>query len=137
MVDLIKEIELKKINIESYHNEKYADGFIDGVNEVLELLNKYNIITAPKQIKLSELVKKLQQYHSDEEIYFNKKLNAIGSGEYDDTWFANSWIPCVYFKDNKICRIVTQSCESTKWLYTLWIAGTKIIDDLEELKELC
>ena len=43
MIDLKNEIELKKINIESYHNEKYADGFIDGVNEALEVIDRYNI----------------------------------------------------------------------------------------------
>ena len=70
----------------------------------------------------------------DEKIYFNEKLNAIGSGEFDDTWFANTWIPCVYFQDNKIYKIITLPCEATKWLYTLWIAGTIIEDDLKEDK---
>ena len=111
-------------------------GQIEAYQDCLNLLDQYNIITAPKEIKLSEVIDKLQQYHLDEELYFNEKLNAIGSGEYDDTWYANTWVPCIYFQDNKIHRLVTQPCEATKWFYILWITGATIINDLEELK-LC
>ena len=101
-----------------------------------DILSNYNIITAPKTIKLSEIVSKLNEIFNDtefsSEIYFNRKLNAIGEGEYDKDWFMNTWTPFIRFKENKISEIVKSGNERTKWLYTLWIAGTIIEDDLKE-----
>lgn len=142
MSDLIKKIECLKLS-DSFIIGEYSFGFTDGKNkaikEVLELLNQYNIITAPKTIKLSEIVSKLNEIFGgsefSSEIYFNRELNAIGEGEYDKNWFMDTWTPFIYLKENKISRIVKLGSESTKWLYELWIAGTTIIDDLEEQYE--
>ena len=137
MINLINEIEVKKINIESYHNEKYADGFIDGINEALEVISQYNIITAPKSIKLSEILGNLKLQIEEPEnlikIQFNRKINAIGFGEYDTDWRQNTWQSLVvFYKDLTIKNICIKLQDNIKWLYTLWIAGTEIIDDLEE-----
>lgn len=131
MKNLIDEIEAKKLNIECYHNEKYTDGFFDGIDECLNILNQYNIITAPKSIMLSEIVSKIKG-KSNIEIYFNRELKSIGCGEYDEDWMQNTWQPFVIFRDTKIVKICVPMAEITKWLYALWIAGTEIIDDLKE-----
>lgn len=139
MIDLKKEIERLKLS-DSFIIGEYSFGFTDGKNkgikQVLELLDQYNIITAPKTIKLSEIVSKLNEIFNDtefsSEIYFNRKLNAIGEGEYDKDWFMNTWTPFIRFKENKISEIINLGSERTKWLYTLWIAGTIIEDDLKE-----
>lgn len=103
-----------------------------------DILSNYNIITAPKTIKLSEIVSRLNEIFNDSEfsseIYFNRKLNAIGEGEYDKDWFMNTWTPFIRFKENKISEIIKTGNERTKWLYALWIAGTIIDDDLKEDK---
>ena len=131
MIDLKNEIEnLKNIK---YGWDWYYDLVID---DCLKIINQYNIITAPKTIKLSEIVSKLNEIYNDSEfsseIYFNRKLNAIGEGEYDKDWFMNTWTPFIRFKENKISEIINLESERTKWLYTLWIAGTEIVDDLKE-----
>ena len=94
------------------------------------LLNQYNIITAPKEINLSEIVSKIQE-QANEEIYFNREYKAIGYGEPDEDWRQSTWQPFVIFRDMKIVRVCMPMAEITKWVYTLWIAGTTIIDDLE------
>lgn len=129
MKNLIEEIEKMK-NRGGWTNDEF---YKCGINDCLEILNQYNLITAPKSIKLSEIVSKIQE-HSNKIIYFNKELETIGYGEYDEDWMQNTWQPFVTFKDMKILRIYISMAESTRWLYTLWIAGTEIIDDLEELK---
>lgn len=126
MNDLIKEIEVKKINIGGYHNEKYADGFIDGVNEALEVINQYNLITAPKSIKLSEILGKLNEAFEGE-CYIKRIFKSpIYIVLQDDIVVSIS-------KDLK--QIMSIEFNNTfielKWLYTLWLAGTEIIDDLE------
>lgn len=139
MIDLKKEIEGLKNNINT-EDYKYNMGCIvvkelenETIDKVLQLLDQYNIITAPKTIKLSEIVSKLNEIFNDSEfsreIYFNRKLNAIGEGEYDKDWFMNTWTPFIRFKENKISEIINLESERTKWLYTLWIAGTIIEDD--------
>ena len=128
MKNLIDEIH----ELKDYENYDYDQAITD----VEILLNQYNIITAPKSIKLSEIISKLNEIYNDSEfgseIYFNRKLNAIGEGEYDKDCFMNTWTPFIKFKENKISGIIKLGSERTKWLYTLWIAGTEIIDDLEE-----
>jgi len=133
MNDLIKEIEgLKRPNTKV----SFDEGFNKGIDKCIETLNQHNIITAPKSIKLSEIVSKLNEIYNDSEfsrkIYFNRKLNAIGEGEYDKDWFMNTWTPYILFKENKISKIVKTGSERNKWLYTLWLTGTEIIDDMEE-----
>lgn len=129
-MNLIDEIKKLKPQIIT---DKYSDGFQNAIKMVLNKLNQHNIITAPKQIKLSEIVSKLNDIYECE-FYFNKELNSIGTGEYDKEWFMDTWTSFVHFKNNKIFKIYKSSYESLKWLYTLWIAGTEIIDDLEEEK---
>ena len=128
MIDLIEKIH----ELKDYENYDYDQAITD----VEILLDQYNIITAPKTIKLSEIVSKLNEIYNDSEfgseIYFNRKLNAIGEGEYDKDWFMNTWTPFIKFKENKISEIINLESERTKWLYTLWIAGTIIEDDLKE-----
>ena len=239
MIDLKNEIELKKINIESYHNEKYADGFIDGVNEALEVIDRYNIgelsdgyhtfnslyeqrmylfativnqnkdkawksykhedgelcfgggwfivgvdtpngsytyhyenkyydlfeceelecgkhwdghtdkdvdrvlslanyniITAPKTIKLSEIVDKIcdTNYKSEcwvEPIRLGKGNYKIRTQYGDGYWGDYDF----YIEDKKIVMYQDDYLlpfDKFKWLYTLWIAGTIIEDDLKE-----
>lgn len=127
MKNLIEEIEKLKPQIIT---DKYSDGFQNAIKMVLNKINQYNIITAPKSIKLSEIINKIKG-KSNVEIYFNRERNAIGYGEYDEDWHQNTWQPFVIFRDTKIIRICMPMAEITRWLYTLWIAGTEIIDDLE------
>lgn len=132
MIDLKNEIEdLKDI--------KYGWDYYLAIDDCLKRINQYNIITAPKTIKLSEIVSKLNEIYNDSEfgseIYFNRKLNAIGEGEYDKDWFMNTWTPFIRFKENKISEIINLESERTKWLYALWLTGTIIEDDLKEDKQ--
>lgn len=143
MSDLIKKIEKNLENARKIHDKiqesvivrSYYDSIIVAYEGILNFLEDYNIITAPKTIKLSEIVSRLNDIYGGSEfsspIYFNRELNAIGEGEYDKNWFMDTWTPFIYLKENKISRIVKLGSESTKWLYELWIAGTTIIDDLE------
>ena len=139
MKNLIKEIESSRLGL-SYAHSEYKNGFKDGKNEaigeILEILNQYNIITAPKSIMLSEIVERLNKIYNDSEfsseVYFNKELNAIGYGKYDKEWFMDTWTTIALIKNNKISKILKITSEETKWLYTLWIANVEIIDDLEE-----
>ena len=71
-------------------------------------------------------------FENIEEIHFSREANSIGYGEYDEDWRQNTWFPLVRFnKDLTIKRINIPIQEKIKWLYTLWIAGTEIVDDLE------
>lgn len=138
MKNLIEEIKnLKYIGL---FNDDYGLGYNIGNNKaiekVLEILNQYNIITAPKSIKLSEIVSRLNE-HYNTKIIINRK----------PTSYYNCYIVCrkslaenedyeLLIRDNKIDDIDEFCCysndDNTKWLYTLWIAGTKIIDDIKE-----
>ena len=131
-MNLIEEIEVKKINIENYHNEKYADGFIDGINEALEVINEYNIITAPKQIKLSEIVDRLRNDFKDYLFeYDNGFINKI---PIIAIWNKSKkyCYATIRIENNKLILTYQDDFDYPKWLYTLWIACTEIIDDLGE-----
>jgi hypothetical protein len=138
MIDLIKKIEKNLENARKIHDQiqesvivrSYYDGIIVAHEGILNFLEDYNIITAPKSIKLSEIVNRIQE-RSNEEIYFNREHEAIGYGEPDENWRQSTWQTLVIVRDMKIVRICIPMAEITKWLYTLWIAGTTIIDDLE------
>ena len=122
-------------NIEAREFADKWDGHLPkDIDRVLTLTN-YNIITAPKSIKLSEIVSKLASELEDEyeeEIYYNKDIKCIGFGEYDKYWFQNTWFTLVRFnKDFSIRDINLPLDFNFKWLYELWIAGTEIIDDME------
>ena len=137
MKNLIKEIEgLKR----SDTKVSFDEGFNKGIDKCVETLNKYNIITAPKQIKLSEVLDKICELYEEiieEEIYFNREINSIGYGEYDEDWMQNSWHTFIVFNKNlTIKNINLRPQDNIKWLYTLWIAGTIIEDDLEVLKDV-
>jgi hypothetical protein len=81
-------------------------------------------------------VKKLDEFETEEKVYFNRENMAIGFGEYDKDWWQNTWQTLLYFNAKpEIVHIAIPYLESTKWLYELWIAGTTIIDDLEEENE--
>ena len=131
MKNLIDEIEKMK-NRGGWTNDEF---YKCGINDCLELLNQYNIITAPKSIKLSEIVEGLKNsfdcYTTECKLY--REQNKI---EVD--YYYYSYVEClssgyVVIRNNKIEIIVADtSTDIHKWLYTLWIAGTIIEDDLEE-----
>ena len=131
MKNLIEEIEKLKFEPINEFTHSRTIGFNEGINECIRTLNQYNIITAPKSVKLSEIVDGLNEIY-EPNIYFNKELNAIGYGEYDKMWFMDTWTSIALIKNNKISKILKITSEETKWLYELWIAGTEIVDDLKE-----
>lgn len=138
MKNLIEEIKnLKYIGL---FNDDYGLGYNIGNNKaiekVLEILNQYNIITAPKQIKLSELIDKIYEtkFKSESWVepikegnnYYRIRIQ-YGDGYWGDYEF--------YIRNNKIEineNDYLLPFNDFKWLYTLWIAGTKIIDDIKE-----
>ena len=132
MIDLIKEIEKLKLS-NSFIIGEYSFGFTDGKNqtikEVLELLNQYNIITAPKEIKLSEIVDRLKNDcgYGDVEIKRYSTYTDVWGIEYNLYLSSDS-----LFDFNLEGKITIHNDCIYNWLYTLWIAGTKIIDDLEK-----
>ena len=115
-------------------------GQIEAYQDCLNLLDQYNIITTPKEIKLSEIVSKLK-----EKPIFNKsKISICKHDNKIDIWEDYEFNDIVDEKcsgssfllsiDNKnkvdlICRDFT--IDEHKWLYKLWIAGTEIVDDLK------
>lgn len=133
MIDLKKEIE------------KLTDDIGDsvctyntGVYDCLDILEQYNIITAPKEIKLSELIDKIYETKFKSECW----VEPIKEGnnyyrirvQYGDGY----WGYYDFYIENEKIVIYTNDCllpfNEFKWLYTLWIAGTTIIDDLEEVE---
>lgn len=109
---------------------------IDTFKELSTFTEDYNIITAPKSIKLSEILGNLKLQIEEPEnlikIQFNRKINAIGCGEYDEDWMQNTWQTIVSFHKNlTIKNICIKLQDNIKWLYTLWIANVEIVDDLE------
>ena len=140
MKNLIEDIEKALQDTERLyrHTSEVYNGYLkshyrgkmEAYINILESLKDYNIITAPKSIKLSEIVSKLNKIY-EPNIYFNKELNAIGYGEYSNKWFMDTWTAIALIKNNKISRILKITSEETKWLYELWITGTIIEDDLE------
>lgn len=126
MKNLIDEIEGHKF---SYAYDDFRKGYNGGLNVAIEVLNQYNIITAPKSIKLSEIVSKLQEFYADEYVT-HKENNTIYIHRKDESYVIDSIIEIF---NNKITEIqLDYLYEETKWLYTLWIAGTEIVDDLKE-----
>lgn len=126
-----------KININlSVVDVMFIKGKMEAYMNILESLKDYNLITTPKSIKLSEIVGNLKLQIEEPEnlikIQFNRKINAIGFGEYDTDWQQNTWQSLVvFYKDLTIKNICIKLQDNIKWLYTLWIAGTIIEDDLE------
>lgn len=133
MKNLIDEIEKMQFFVAI---DDFELGYDRAIKETIGILNQYNIITAPKTIKLSEIVSRLNE-HYNTKIIINRK----------PTSYYNCYIVCrkslaenedyeLLIRDNKIDDIDEFCCyqnyDNTKWLYTLWIAGTEIIDDMKE-----
>lgn len=111
------------------------EGRILAYTDIVMCLTNYNLITAPKSIKLSEIVSKLANELKDEyeeEIYYNKDIKCIGFGEYKKGWFKSTWLTLVRFNKDFLIRDINLPLDfNFKWLYALWIAGTEIVNDLE------
>ena len=127
MKNLIEEIH----ELKDYENYDYDQAITD----VEILLNQYNLITAPKSIKLSELIDKIYEtkFKSESWVqpikegdnYYRIRIQ-YGDGYWGDYEF--------YIRNNKIEineNDYLLPMNEFKWLYTLWIAGTEIVDDLE------
>ena len=140
MKNLIERIEELLKTARNYHRN-YSDrdilsetrGQIEAYQDCLDVLTQYNIITAPKQIKLSEIVSRLQPLldypiYVAEVIVLNNKAVVTNVKYNNDLMYRNHIID---FEDNQIWYIHLPKEEKFKWLYTLWIAGTEIVDDLE------
>ena len=103
-------------------------GKISAYQDCLILLNQYNIITAPKQIKLSEIVNKLKNAFVDLGNIDYEGFIEIG---YGFITLNDEIVITIDLDSQKIVLIeFTNTFIELKWLYTLWIAGTEIIDDL-------
>lgn len=142
MIDLIKEINENKFK----RGDNYTDfkrGFNRGIVVCEEILDQYNIITAPKEIKLNEIVDRLKETH----ILNNSKISICRHNNKIDVWedyeisdiedekCSGSKFLLSIDNQNKVDLIGRDfTSEKHKWLYTLWIAGTTIIDDLEDSK---
>ena len=120
MVDLIEKIH----ELKDYENYDYDQAITD----VEILLDQYNIITAPKTIKLSEIVDKMNCYvkRNENDIH----LYDIEEDLFDEYDSFESY--SLIIENNKITNILLSQCDEFKWLYTLWIAGTIIEDDLKD-----
>lgn len=146
MIDLIKEIEKSLENTrklyeqvyESMPVKSYYHGIIVAYEGILKSLEDKNIITAPKEIKLSELIDKIYKTEYSSECYVKsiKCDNGQYKGDYrihveygDGYWGDYEF----YIVDGKISSNYDMDLprDEFKWLYTLWISGTTIIDDLE------
>ena len=137
MIDLREE----KLTVSRATLSSYAIGWNDSIDNIK---SKYNIITAPKTIKLSEIVSKFtikDSFHKNHKISIIRDNGEIDVWEdydieVDETKLSNSYL-LVVIANNKIkeINISYRHEELNKWLYALWIAGTEIVDDLKELKE--
>lgn len=120
----------EKKTVSQVINSSYALGWNDCIDE---LQVKYNIITAPKSIKLSEIVSKLEKSLNNPK----NKVNVYRENENEIvikiTYFARGTFvnEATIEMSNKIWDIDGLISARYKWLYTLWIAGTHIVDDLE------
>ena len=145
MENLIDEIEKTIQRLEIIHKKWFEkidyplsqldilEGKILAYKKILEILNQYNIITAPKSIKLSEIVDRLEKTLNNPK----NKVNVYRENENEIvikiTYFARGTFvdEATIEMSNKIWDIDGLISARYKWLYTLWIAGTEIIDDLE------
>lgn len=133
MKNLIDEIE----NLKRQNGVYNSFPFNEGLDEAIKVLNQYNIITAPKSIKLSEIVSKLglnkrgiitrNKFRNEIEISEEIIMEINGDNFYDECYLLG-------IKDNKIYDSNITLDNRTKWLHALWVAGTEIIDDLECVK---
>ena len=118
MKDLINKIQ----ELKGYENYDYDQAITD----VEILLNTYNLITTPKQIKLSDVLSKL-----NEKDY--RKFEITRNGTCISLDNTNCYRDYINIEDNKIVDIsYDMQVSEFKWLYALWITETKIIDDTTE-----
>lgn len=131
MIDLIEKIH----ELKDYENYDYDQAITD----VEILLDQYNIITAPKTIKLSEVIDKICDTNYKSECWIepirlgkgNYKIRTqYGDGYWGDYDFYIEDKKIVMYQDDYLLPF-----DKFKWLYTLWIAGTIIEDDLKEDEE--
>lgn len=138
MKNLIEEIEKIIVSLKRQYKNCFEEidcplftsdeirGKILAYKDCLNLLNQYNIITAPKQIKLSEIVEKLKECYHISSISYDKQSKSIHDGE-DDI------VPLIEFNEDLTFKEINLPIrDNNKWLYPLWIAGTEIIDDLKD-----
>ena len=138
MKNLIEEIEKKKGYYEYFISCDFNEGWNNAIDSCLKSLEQYNLITAPKQIKLSELIDKIYKTEYSSECYV--KAIKCSNGQYKDDYRIHIeygdgyWGDYeFYIVDGKISSAFDMDLprDEFKWLYTLWIAGTIIEDDLE------
>lgn len=156
MIDLREEIEVKlKYAKNLYDNinendngylKSYFLGTIQSYETILKCLENHNIITAPKSIKLSEILDRLNKEHKktiNGNIIFEYKINRNWRYNTDGTPYhlTDTTIDSYYYgkklltviKFNKKMDItILDFGDNFKWLYALWIAGTIIEDDLQD-----
>lgn len=142
MIDLREEIEVKlKYAKNLYDNinendngylKSYFLGTIQSYETILKCLENHNIITAPKTIKLSEIISKLNEKLILETDY---KASVIRYGKdifivVKKPFRTFDGVIAEINSTNKIVKIDEKYViESCKWLYALWITGTIIEDD--------
>lgn len=109
------------------HNE--AEWLID---DVLNILNQYNIVATPKTFKLSEIINKLEK-ELNESLYIEKYKNSydVFFKDYDDYELVNRRVVFTINESMEISDIYLNVSDKYKWFYSLWNTGVKIIDDLE------
>lgn len=133
MKNLIKEINNNKLLSNSKISEDFKRGFNRGLDLSQEILNQYNIITAPKSIKLSELIDRIceTKFKNDHWV----ELVKPNSNDYRIIikWSESPWDEQDFFiRDKKIEKYnLNLPKDEFKWLYILCIAETEIVDDVE------
>jgi hypothetical protein len=129
MKNLIEEIKGYEF---SYAYDDFRKGFNSGLNVAAEVVNEHDIIVAPKSVKLSEIVDRLETiYFFDYNIH--RVNNEIYIHEKGTTYHSDYMIEILGKKMTDIR--LDYLCDETKWFYKLWIAETEIIDDLKELEK--
>ena len=122
MINLKNEIEKLK-NRGGWTNDEF---YHCGVNDCLRMLDQYNIITAPKSIKLSEIVKRLEEEQTDYEFRYKEGSISV---------WKNRWCYAVLGIEDDTLKLdfdIHDRYLFPKWVFAMWIAGTEIIDDMEE-----
>ena len=123
MKNLINELEKRKINKFKTFEE---DAWNNALDKAIKIINQYNLITAPKSIKLSEILEKLN-ISKWQDFQATKQGNAISIDN------NNCFREYLNIENNKITDISDDmQVNEYKWLYTLWVANVEIVDDLEE-----
>lgn len=138
MKNLIKDIKESIIDSSDFlKNLKemsvdFARGYIAAIaTNVEEIINQYNLITAPKQIKLSEIVERLNRFYIDEYAIYRDDTSHWTFIHRKDESYLYSIVEINHKGQIKEIGL-DYLYDETKWLYVLWIAGTEIVDDLKE-----